>query len=804
MRNLYGFVGLALALTTALASSTSHAQCPAGVDESTVRPISGYFPQDPVTVLVNGQPLTYQSVAPFMINGRVFVEMAALYNALGLAITFEPSPAYKLTGTKDDLKVITCLGTRTAYKTIYGLDAGTISMSAAAFIAQEYNKTLVPAAFIADAAGAQVNYNSTTRTVTITSGRTYFFDWNGSSGTYIQYSDSRYLGPEGGTYSCATGSTFDIKTKYCVLNGTTTAVGPFPTLYRTRCQQLGYTNCATNNWPTDQLLRIIDTAGLTSQTQAEVVALMKSNPEVYGVPYENNDIVSSGLYSLTGSALADFQRSENPMPPFVLSGRRQTDSLVRTLYLMLPSSVRTTYAFLHPDRVAQTPDAYLPYIQKKRKAYVVGSFMGLGGISTTSDPKYRAVLLRHERELFKLRTTLSLLNAMGIQVEGVLYSLGDTTDNNSLIQSIKTELQQRYDRILTAAGLTPQPISFGGDELMPVAFARALGVQYPVYVRISNPNMQHRYDGLRTTRVLFNQKLPEVGLTETTTRGTAAFEVHVLTREPQIGTKIASGSARCDGGTYGIDDWLYYGDSTTGGFRCSVDRTNQASHDSSFMSYFNTYTAADRQRSFIIDARTHNGSWNNTSAPTQCDYLGYSGWGTGANNIGASLAIAKILHYSNNRGGSPVAKRLFLEAVAHDVYANGYQDAQRGQLKTDLASIYGITFNHHPGYTKANDVYNVFNYLTDFASNKMKTHYNGTSCIPTTYASPFKFTAQFWRTFESEVHLWPVGAGEIFTPGVYRTGTVPGATQPMWQVLDPLGRGTAGTTRVDMSYLLAE
>jgi len=807
MRNLYGLTGVLLALALAL-PSTAQAQCVAGVDETTVRPIAGYFPQQAVTVLVNGQPLPYQSVAPFMINGRVFVEMAALYNALGLAITFDPAPASKLTGTKDDLKVVTCLGTRTAYKTIYGLNAGTIAMSAAAFIAQEYNKTLVPAAFIADAAGAQVSYNSTTRTVTITSGRTYFFDWNGSSGTYIQYTDSRYLGPEGGTYACPTGSTFDIKTKYCVqsLSGVNYAIGPFPSLYRTRCQELGFTDCATNSWRADRLLQIIDTAGLRTLTQSDVVALMKSNPEVFGVPYENNDIVSAGLYSPTGSALADYQRSEDPMPPFVMSGRRQTDSLVRTLYLMLPSTVRTTYAFLHPDRVAQTPDAYLPYLQKKRKAYVVGSFMGLGGVSSATDPKYRAVVLRHERELFKLRTTLALLNSMGIQVEGVLYSLGDTTDDNVLIQNTKAELQQRFDRILTAAGLSTlvAPISFGGDELMPVAFARALGVSYPVFVRISNPDMKHRYDGLRTTRTLVNQKLPEVGLTEVTTRGTASFEVHILTREPQIGTKISTAAARCDGGTYGIDDWLYVGESTTGGFRCTVDRTNQTNHDASFMSTLNGYSATDRQRSFIIDARAHNGSWNNTSAPTQCDYLGYSGWGTGANNIGASLAIAKILHHSNNRGGSPVARRLFLEAVAHDVYANGYQDAQRGQFKTDIKALYGITFNHHPGYSNPNDVYNVFNYLTEYASNRMKAHYTGTTCIPTAYTHPFKFTAQFWRTFESEVHLWPVGTGELFTPGLYRKGTVPGTTQPMWQVLDPLGRGTTGVTQVNMSYLLAE
>jgi hypothetical protein len=797
-----------LALCGVLLAPEASAQCNAGENETTVRPIAGYFPQDPVQVFVDGQPLPYQSVKPFIINGRVFVEMAALYNALGLGITFEPAPAYKLTGTKGDLRVVTCLGTRTAYKTLFGLNAGTISMTAAAFIAQEYNKTLVPAAFIADAAGAQVNYNATTRTVTITSGRTYFFDWNGSSGTYVQYTDLRYLGPEGGTYTCPSGTTFDLKTKYCVqtLSTGTFAQGPFPTLYRNRCQALGFPDCATNSWRTDRLLQVIDTAGLTSMTTSEVLALMKSNPEVHGVPYENNDIVSAGLYSPTGSALANFQRSEDPMPPFVLSARRQTDSMVRQLYVLLPSTVRTTYAFLHPDRVAQTPDAYLPYIQKKRRAYVVGTFMGLGGISSASDAKYRAVVLRHERELFKLRTTLALLNSMNIVVEGVFYSLGDTLESNPLIESTRTELQTRYNRILAAAGYgtLAQPISFGGDELMPVAFARALGTSYPVFVRISNPNMRHRYDGLRTTRELLTQKLPEVGLTEVTTRGTAAFEVHVLTREPNIGTKIATSASRCDGGTYNIDDWSYFGDSAGGGFRCSVDRTNQANHDSAFMSTLNAYTATDRARTFIVDARAHNGAWNSTSAPKSCDWLGYSGWGTGANNLGMSLAIAKILHHSGNTGGRPLARRRYLEAVAHDVFANGYQDAQRGQFRSDLSTLFGITFNHHPGYTNPDQVYRVFNYLTEFASNRMATHFSGTGCIPTGFTHPFKFTAQFWRTFESEVHMWPFAAGETLIPGMNRTGTVPGATLPMAQVLDPNGRGATSVNRLTLTDLLNE
>lgn len=60
MRNSYGLTGMLLALALAL-PSTSQAQCVAGGDETTVRPIASYFPQQPVTVLVNGQPLGYRA-----------------------------------------------------------------------------------------------------------------------------------------------------------------------------------------------------------------------------------------------------------------------------------------------------------------------------------------------------------------------------------------------------------------------------------------------------------------------------------------------------------------------------------------------------------------------------------------------------------------------------------------------------------------------------------------------------------------------------------------------------------------------
>jgi len=104
-------------------------------------------------------------------------------------------------------------------------------------------------------------------------------------------------------------------------------LGPFLQRYRDQCNALGFGSvCATNRWNKARFLAVLDTSDVAiAHTQASAVALLKSNPELYGVTNEQNEIVSAGLYSRDGSKKGDFVRSKNSLPPFVLSGRRQTD-----------------------------------------------------------------------------------------------------------------------------------------------------------------------------------------------------------------------------------------------------------------------------------------------------------------------------------------------------------------------------------------------------------------------------------------------------------------------------------------------
>jgi hypothetical protein len=173
-----------------------------------------------------------------------------------------------------------------------------------------------------------------------------------------------------------------------------------------------------------------------------------------------------------------------------------------------------------------------------------------------------------------------------------------------------------------------------------------------------------------------------------------------------------------------------------------------------------------RSKLVVIDGRLFNGAWNTDSVPYD-DLLSFGSWGTLGNCVGSTLAAAKILYHARN----PVAQRqLYLEAVAHDAFANGYKEAQRQEepksFARKLKEQTGITFNHYEGYGDPGIVARVFEALNQHVNERMQQHFGGQPYIRDRM---FRLTPQFWRTFENEVHLWPRLPGEIHKVGVYRT-----------------------------------
>ncbi len=775
----------------------------------------------PARVMVNGTLIT-GDMPPIIVDDRLWVEVSSLLSALNWNIAWDGATR-RVTSTRDDFIMQLTHGSRTVNRKVTGYSAPAFLLDASMtpFASIPRGKTLIPLAAIADLTGTDVSWSASDRTASITRGTPYFYDRKpDGSGADIMFNNMRYVGP-GGSSACAAGSSFDWRVRYCV-DSAKFALGNFPELFRARARELGFTDANSNRWPIEQLITVIDSSGLRGRNTEQVIAEFESHTEVFGLPFDNHDISTPGMFSVTGGNRKDFKQSEATLPPFIMSGRRQTDQMVRMLYAMLPSDVTSKVAFLQADRVAQNPRAYLDYIRSKERAVLVGSFKGARSIESEADELHQALVTRHQRELFKLRNTLALLNSMNIPVSNVLYGMGDS--KTVFANGIRNSLQVRFNNILTAAGYAnliangSSKLSWGADELQASAFAKELS-SYKVFVYASNPDALHVWDALADTETLVREKIGTMKLTRVNTAAEADLKVYILNREPSIGLKILnrnlspencpavaagkppidcriSNGASCIAGTTGCkrvySDDGRFSDRTYTGDRVSwtVENAAQASHDQAFASKLAAIPASERASSIIIDARVPNGAWNKIGAPVSTDWLIYSAWGTFANNFGLAVAQAKVLHHAR-AASLPVnvaanSRRMLLEAVAHDVYANGFFEAQRASFETThqsfterLAAI-GVNFVHQQGYS-ANDTVKVFTLLNTHVNEKMRAHF------PTLPAgTKLHVSAQFWRTFESAVHLYPVGPGELLTPGLYRTDAKFGNAQSMDSVLSPL------------------
>jgi hypothetical protein len=421
-------------------------------------------------------------------------------------------------------------------------------------------------------------------------------------------------------------------------------------------------------------------------------------------------------------------RSEKICPVYVFSPRRQTDSLVRQLVTVLP--VKDT-AFIIAERLVQYPEDYLPTISQFEKAVLVQSFVGIGGASQYPDWAKE----RHNKELWRLEQSIRLLQSMKREISAVVCAMGDSM--SPVAKEVRQKIQARLYSLLDQYNLSAikKPITWGADELVAIAIAQTLP-QTKVRIKIANDNTKLHYDANRRPSEVVNEKLPAVGLVETTTDWD--FEVAILTR-------------RENGSTNGYQK----------------DDSEQAKLDRKFLVPYKAYTPEQRSKLAIIDGRHFNGAWNADSVLPHDDLLAFGSWGTGGNNIGSTLAVAKILFYAKN---AVAQKQLYLEAVAHDVFANGYKEAQIKEetesFHAKLEQLTNITFNHYDGYGDSSVVKKVFDLLNLHINERMQEHF---AEHPSVKDRVFRLTPQFWRTFESEIHIWPKLSGEVHKVGIYRT-----------------------------------
>ena len=449
--------------------------------------------------------------------------------------------------------------------------------------------------------------------------------------------------------------------------------------------------------------------------------IKQSQFKVYHRPTEQ-DKAGLGIFPLNGLD----GRSERIYPAYILGPRRQVDSLVRQLNALL--SVKDT-AFIIAERLVQYPEDYLATLSKFDKAVLIQSFVGVG--NSTSDN----LVPRHEKELWRIEQSIRLLQASHLSISALVCAMGDSP--SSVAIKVRNKIQERLDQLLEKYHLSTlkKPITWGADELVAMAMAQTLP-QTKVRIQVANNDTKLHYDANRQPWEVIREKLPAIGLIET--ENDWDFEVAILTRRQ-------GGSTDC----YQKDD------------------KEQAKLDERFLAKYKNYSSEQRAKLVIIDGRLFNGAWNAQSVLPYDDLLAFGSWGTFGNCFGSTLAAAKIIFYAKNPAAQ---KQLYLEAIAHDVFANGYQEVQRPEepksFCNQLKNQTGITFNHYDGYDNPATVKKVFEVLNRHVNVRMQEHFAGLSSVNNRV---FRITPQFWRTFESEIHIWPRLPEEIHKVGIYRT-----------------------------------
>jgi hypothetical protein len=443
-----------------------------------------------------------------------------------------------------------------------------------------------------------------------------------------------------------------------------------------------------------------------------------------------------GLYPCHGQAICAEvdHRSERVYPPFVMATRRQTDGLVRQTYLLLPTEIRQTTAFVIVDRLLQFPEAYLPYLSQKSQVVLIGSFFGIGSVQNDRDywqtDNGTGTRSFHRLQLRQLEYAIAFMQSLNKPIVDIVYGMGDSTTAYAV--NVRQLLTEKCQAIVQRAGLAPQLFSldWGADELVFKAFARRLP-PLSVKVVMANANAKHYYDANRTTaeivyRTLAAQKLSVV------TGDRFDMQVFVFDRHP---------SARFDFNQY-----------------FSPDNVQQADFDRRFRQQILAMPAEQKAKTVIIDGRNPNGALNSASLPNSDQYLGFGSWGTFANTCGQTLAMAKLLVYAQN----PAAQRqLLLEAIAHDGFCIGYAAAQdkNSPLRQRLRQR-GLSYIHKdPPEYRLDEIVQVFSIINSYVNQEMQQLMAGTRGLE------FAVIPQLWRTFESQVLL---KQGTLSVAGVYR------------------------------------
>lgn len=130
---------------------------------SVILPPCAYAGNSSVTVLVNGKEIV-SDVPPQLVNGRTFLPMRAVFEALGANVTWIPADRMIFAAKGGTLAVFQA---DIAKMTVQGALSGdkTIILDAPPFIVD--GRTMIPVRAAAEAFNADVTWDESSRTVTV-------------------------------------------------------------------------------------------------------------------------------------------------------------------------------------------------------------------------------------------------------------------------------------------------------------------------------------------------------------------------------------------------------------------------------------------------------------------------------------------------------------------------------------------------------------------------------------------------------------------------------------------------------------